>query len=386
LVEHAIENRSVAGSIPALGTIVLPAMTAMGAEERNGFLRIASVTKRFGPVTAVDRITLDIRQGEFFSLLGPSGCGKSTLMRMIAGFETPDDGGISLGQADLVALPPHQRPVNMMFQSYALFPHLTVAGNIAFGLKQMGMERTALASRLRDMLRLTQLEGLEDRKPGALSGGQRQRVALARALARNPKVLLLDEPLAALDRKLRKETQAELKRIQAETGATFVIVTHDQEEAMALSDRIAVMRKGRLAQVGTPSDIYDFPENRFTASFIGEVNLIPAKPLADGRFEVLGLGAPMAVTAAASARQGEISLAIRPERLALSIDAPREAMGWRATVEARTLLGHAVSYTLAVQGQSLQAQVPSHDPSAQLRPGQSAFASFRPADARMIGD
>jgi putrescine transport system ATP-binding protein len=358
----------------------------MIVDAQEGFLRIEAVTRRFGSVTAVDGVSLDIRKGEFFSLLGPSGCGKSTLMRTIAGFEKPDGGTIRLDGEDLAMLPPHRRPVNMMFQSYALFPHLSVAGNIAFGLKQMGMEASALAARMSDMVRLTQLEGLEDRKPAQLSGGQKQRVALARALARNPKVLLLDEPLAALDRKLRKETQAELKRIQAETGATFIVVTHDQEEAMALSDRMAVMRNGRLAQVGSPGEIYDLPANRFTASFIGEVNLIPAKPIADGRFEIVGVDAPVSVAAAPSARQGEISLAIRPERLVLSADAPPDTPGWSVTVSDRTLLGHAVSVTLDAEGLRLQALVQTHDPAAQLRPGQRAIASFRPADGRVIGD
>jgi putrescine transport system ATP-binding protein len=362
-------------------------MTAMDADARDGFLRIEAVSRRFGPVTAVDAVSLSIRKGEFFSLLGPSGCGKSTLMRMIAGFETPDAGAIKLDGENLAVLPPHRRPVNMMFQSYALFPHLTVSGNIGFGLRQMGMEATALQARVRDMLRLTQLEGLEDRKPDALSGGQRQRVALARALARDPKVVLLDEPLAALDRKLRKETQTELKRIQAETGATFIVVTHDQEEAMALSDRMAVMRKGRLAQVGTPAEVYDLPANRFTASFIGELNLIPAKPLADGRFEIAGLGGPLAVTAAESARQGDISLSIRPERISLSASEPAGRPFWHGAVRARTLLGHAVNYEfVAAHGQTLQALVQTSDPAAALRPGDPAWASFRAADARVIGD
>jgi putrescine transport system ATP-binding protein len=211
-------------------------------------VRFDNVSKRFGPVQALSGISLDIIEGEFFSLLGPSGCGKSTLMRILAGFEGADAGRVLIDGVDQAASPAHLRPVNMMFQSYALFPHLTVGGNIAFGLKQMGMERAAIATRVGEMLELTQLNGFEDRKPGQLSGGQQQRVALARALARKPKVLLLDEPLAALDRKLRKETQGELKRIKNESGTTFIVVTHDQEEAMALSDRIAVMRACRPAR------------------------------------------------------------------------------------------------------------------------------------------
>jgi putrescine transport system ATP-binding protein len=352
-----------------------------------GFVSIRSVVKRFGGVAAVEGIALDIGKGEFFSLLGPSGCGKTTLMRMIAGFEAPDAGGIAIDGDDMACQPPHARPVNMMFQSYALFPHLTVAGNIAFGLKQMGMAGDALQTRVAAMMRLVQLDGLESRKPAALSGGQRQRVALARALARGPKVLLLDEPLAALDRKLRRETQAELKRIQAETGATFIVVTHDQEEAMALSDRMAVMRSGRIAQVGTPSEIYGRPANRFTAGFIGEVNLVPAKPRADGRFDIAGIDSPVSVEAASGASDGAPSLALRPERLIL-LDAPAPGMlHWRATIRERTLLGATVSFALdAPGGLTLQALTPAQDAATGFAPGQTVIAAFRPADARVIGD
>jgi putrescine transport system ATP-binding protein len=351
------------------------------------FVSFGNVTKRFGSVTAVDSVSLSIRKGEFFTLLGPSGCGKSTLMRLLAGFETPDGGTIVLDGEDLARTPPHLRPVNMMFQSYALFPHLTVAGNIAFGLKQMGMDRPALQMRLAEMIRLTQLEGLEDRRPGALSGGQRQRVALARALARGPKVLLLDEPLAALDRKLRKETQGELKRIQAESGATFIVVTHDQDEAMALSDRMAVMRAGRVAQVGTPAEIYDRPANRFTASFIGEINLIPADPLPDGRWRVKGLEGTIAAEAAPSAASGVASLSIRPERLRLTAGEDVALPGWPAIIRERTLLGPAVAFTLeAAGGTELRALVPAQEAAAALLPGHAVRAVFRPADARVIGD
>jgi putrescine transport system ATP-binding protein len=351
------------------------------------FVSLRGVVKRFGGVLAVDDVSLDVAKGEFFSLLGPSGCGKTTLMRMIAGFEQPDAGRVAIDGEEMAGQPPHLRPVNMMFQSYALFPHLTAAGNIAFGLKQMGMAGDALRSRVAEMLRLVQLDGLGDRKPVALSGGQRQRVALARALARNPKALLLDEPLAALDRKLRKETQAELKRIQAETGATFIVVTHDQEEAMALSDRIAVMRAGRIAQVGTPGEIYDRPANRFTAGFIGEVNLVPAKPRADGRFDIAGIDQPLALEAAPSAGEGAASLALRPERVKL-LEAPQAGLlHWRATVRERTLLGHVVSFALASSnGATLQALVPAHHAAASLMPGRTVLAAFRPVDARVIGD
>src|ERR1700722_12091108 len=217
-------------------------------------LRIEAVVKKFGTFRAVDRLSLDIKAGEFFALLGPSGCGKTTLLRMLAGFETPDNGQVLLAGEDLAAIPPHRRPVNMMFQSYALFPHLTVAGNVAFGLHQDRMAKSAIKARVEEMLALVKLDGLGGRKPDQLSGGQRQRVALARSLAKRPKVLLLDEPLAALDKKLRDETQFELMNLQQQLGLTFIIVTHDQQEAMTMADRIGVMREGRLMQVGGPAE------------------------------------------------------------------------------------------------------------------------------------
>ncbi len=240
-------------------------------------MRFDAVSKHFAGVTAVDGVSLDIYQGEFFALLGPSGCGKTTLLRMLAGFETPDAGRVLLDGEDLTGVPPHRRPVNMMFQSYALFPHLTVAGNVAFGLKQDGLPKQEIAARIAEMLALLRLEGLETRKPHQLSGGQRQRVALARALVKRPRVLLLDEPLAALDKKLRGETQFELMRLRERLDLTFVIVTHDQEEAMTVADRIGVMNHGRLIQVATPSEIYEQPNSRWVADFIGDVNLIEGR-------------------------------------------------------------------------------------------------------------
>ena len=233
-------------------------------------------------VTAVDAVSLDIFQGEFFALLGPSGCGKTTLLRMLAGFETPDEGRVLLDGDDLSGVPPHRRPVNMMFQSYALFPHLTVEGNVAFGLKQDGLPKDEIAARVAEMLALVRLEGLEARKPHQLSGGQRQRVALARALVKRPRVLLLDEPLAALDKKLRGETQFELMHLKERLGLTFVIVTHDQEEAMTVADRIGVMNQGRLVQVATPPEIYEQPNSRWVADFIGDVNLIEGRVVEAG--------------------------------------------------------------------------------------------------------
>jgi putrescine transport system ATP-binding protein len=236
-------------------------------------LRIEGVGKTFGNFRAVDRVSLDIQAGEFFALLGPSGCGKTTLLRMLAGFETPDEGRILLGGRDIAPVLPHERPVNMMFQNYALFPHLNVRDNIAFGLKRAGMPRAAIDARVAEMVALVKLEGMESRKPDQLSGGQKQRVALARSLARRPKVLLLDEPLAALDKKLRESTQLELMELQRRLGMTFIIVTHDQEEAMTMANRIGVMGAGRLEQVATPRDLYEAPRSRWVAEFVGDVNL-----------------------------------------------------------------------------------------------------------------
>ncbi len=240
-------------------------------------IRFQNVTKQFSDTVAVTDLSLDIYESEFFCLLGPSGCGKTTLMRMLAGFEHPTSGKIILGGQEISSVPAYRRPVNMMFQSYALFPHMSVEKNIAFGLKQDGMPSKEIADRVLEMLRLVQLESLARRSPSQLSGGQRQRVALARALAKRPKVLLLDEPLGALDKKLREETQFELMDIQNDLGTTFLVVTHDQEEAMTMADRIAVMNKGHIEQVGTPGEIYEQPQTRFIAEFVGDVNVLDGK-------------------------------------------------------------------------------------------------------------
>jgi putrescine transport system ATP-binding protein len=290
-------------------------------------VRFEGVSKRFGDQTAVNDVSLDIYPGEFFALLGPSGCGKTTLMRMLAGFETPDTGRITLAGEDLAGVPPHRRPVNMMFQSYALFPHLSVEQNIAFGLKQEGLPKAEISERVLEMLDLVKLRAFARRKPDQLSGGQKQRVALARAVARKPKMLLLDEPLGALDKKLREETQFELMDLQVELGMTFLIVTHDQEEAMVMADRIAVMREGQIAQIGRPEEVYETPANRYVAEFLGDVNLFTAK--------VSSIDHPMARLAAAEAADGfyvldddcpppgsEVSLAVRPEKMRISLEPP----------------------------------------------------------------
>ena len=244
------------------------------------FVRIDRVTKTYGDQYAVDDVSLSIYRGELFSLLGPSGCGKTTLLRMLAGFETPTAGRIFIDGADVTDTPPYNRPVNMMFQSYALFPHMTVADNVAFGLKQEKMPRARVRARVAEMLALLRIEDLAGRKPHQISGGQRQRVALARSLAKHPKLLLLDEPLAALDRKLREHTQFELINLQEQIGITFVMVTHDQEEAMTMSGRMAVMEAGRIQQVGTPTTVYEYPACRYVAEFIGAANLIEGRVVA----------------------------------------------------------------------------------------------------------
>jgi len=289
-------------------------------------LRIDGVVKKFGGVRAVDRLSLDIRRGEFFALLGPSGCGKTTLLRMLAGFETPDEGAILLDGRDVAQVLPHQRPVNMMFQNYALFPHLSVRDNIAFGLKRARLPRAEIGSRVAEMVALVKLEGLEKRKPDQLSGGQRQRVALARSLARRPQLLLLDEPLAALDKKLRESTQTELMELQRRLGTTFIIVTHDQEEAMTMADRIGVMDQGRLEQVATPRKLYEAPNSRWVAEFVGDVNLFQGEvePAEAGRLAIATRDAGTIVAAAPlePLTKTLVSVAIRPEKVKLSRRGP----------------------------------------------------------------
>jgi putrescine transport system ATP-binding protein len=305
-------------------------------------LRLEDLTKRFGAHTAVESVSLELDPGAFFCLLGPSGCGKSTLLRMIAGFERPSAGRVLLGDQDLTALPPHRRPVNMMFQSYALFPHMSVAGNVGYGLTGLG--RAAAAARVQELLRLVRLEGFSDRRPGTLSGGQRQRVALARALAREPKLLLLDEPLGALDRGLREETQGELRAVQRRLGTAFVVVTHDPEEAMMLADRIGVMDSGRLVQVGPPATLYRRPATRFVAGLLGDVNLIPGRLGVEGpgdtRSVQTAFGPVQGVATAPLAEGDAVVVAVRPEDLVVGGE------GLPVKVADVTFLGDRVRRTL----------------------------------------
>ena len=296
------------------------------ARDRKAAVSARALSKTFGQgdyaITALDSVELDILENEFFTLLGPSGCGKTTLLRLIAGFELPTQGSISLQDQDITDKPPHRRPINTVFQNYALFPHMTVAENIGFGLRMLGKPTAEIKQTTERMLALVQLEAMAGRRTDQLSGGQQQRVALARALAPAPKVLLLDEPLAALDLKLRKNMQLELKSLQAETGITFVFVTHDQEEALTMSDRIAVMKSGKILQIGTPRDIYDRPTHRFVADFIGDINILEGSvERTDGDLATVRLKDGSMVSAhlgPASARSGDVSVAIRPENVRLA--------------------------------------------------------------------
>jgi spermidine/putrescine ABC transporter ATP-binding subunit len=277
-------------------------------------LRLDEVAKSFGRTRAVDGVSLDIRENEFFALLGPSGCGKTTLLRMLAGFETPDAGRILLSGNDIAPLPPERRPLNLMFQSYALFPHMTVRQNLNYGLEMERLPRKAIRERVDETLASTDLTALADRKPDQLSGGQKQRVALARALVKRPKVLLLDEPLGALDKKLRERMQLELKRLQHEAGITFIIVTHDQEEALVMADRMAILKDGKLLQAGTPEEIYEAPADRFVANFIGIMNFLEGEIDGTGTFVADGGRNPIAT------RHGprKATLAVRPEHVSVT--------------------------------------------------------------------
>ncbi len=315
-----------------------------------------SVTKRFDDVVAVDALDLDIADGEFFALLGPSGCGKTTTLRMIAGLEIPSAGSLKIFGDEVGTLPPNKRPVNTVFQNYALFPHMSVADNIAFGLKMQKVSKSEIADRVAEAIGLVRLGGMERRRPAQLSGGQQQRVALARALVNRPKVLLLDEPLAALDLKLRQGMQMELKSLQREVGITFVFVTHDQEEALSMADRIGVMGDGRLLQIGAPEDIYDSPVNQFVADFIGRSNFLPGTVEADG-VVCLTNGSRINVSDAGSVGDS-VAVSLRPERVQLgaATDVPADRPALEGTVSAVTFLGNAIVYQITFDWLTIEAR------------------------------
>ena len=344
--------------------------TPASSEREAAYVRIANVTKKFGDFVAVSEVSLDIRRGEIFCLLGGSGSGKTTLLRMLAGFERPSTGTIYIDGVDMSLIPPYERPVNMMFQSYALFPHMSVEKNVAFGLEQEGLGRETIRRQVGEILDIVQMSGLGGRKPHQLSGGQRQRVALARALVKRPKLLLLDEPLAALDKKLRERTQFELLNIQQRLGVTFIVVTHDQEEAMTLGQRLGVMNHGRIAQVGTPSDIYESPATRFVADFIGSVNMFEGRvseERAEGvRLEVGELGCMLRAERAVSCVRGAtVWAAIRPEKISISrqpplaaTDVPENAV--RGTVREIAYMGDMSIYLVEIaSGKMLRVTLPN---------------------------
>jgi spermidine/putrescine transport system ATP-binding protein/putrescine transport system ATP-binding protein len=328
------------------------------------FLSLSQVSKSFGGAPVVDAIDLDIEAGEFFALLGPSGCGKTTLLRMIGGFETPDSGAITMDGAVMNAVPPHLRPTNMVFQNYAIFPHLNVFDNIAYGLRRLRLPKADLQARVEAMLATVKLEGLGGRASSQLSGGQRQRVALARALVRRPKLLLLDEPLGALDKRLREQMQVELRAIQRQVGITFLLVTHDQEEALSLSDRVAVMGKGRILQVASPRDLYDRPNCREVADFIGEMNFFHATVRAMEETVTVNAGLlgiitlPRANLAAGIKPDDHILLAIRPEHVAFA------AQGVAGVITASTFLGERSHHHVTIAGRSAPVAVSGTAPAS----------------------
>ncbi len=344
-------------------------------------IQLLDLEKRFREVRAVDGVSLEVGSGEFFSLLGPSGCGKTTTLRMIGGFELPTGGRVLLRGRDATADPPDKRPVNMVFQNYALFPHLDVVDNVAFGLKRKGVARVETARRVGEALELVHLTGYERRRPNQLSGGEQQRVALARALVNRPHVLLLDEPLGALDLKLRRQLQVELKRIQAEVGITFVYVTHDQEEALSMSDRIAVMHAGKVEQLGTPEELYERPTTRFVAGFIGSTNLLHGRIEADGRVR-LSSGEVARVAHDGMAAGSEIEISVRPEVISV---APASADGAiKATVEQAAYLGTTISYQLRT-ARGLALTVLSPKTGARLPVGSDVAVTWPPSEALILG-
>ncbi len=354
-------------------------------------ISINNVTKRFGAaVTAVDNVNLEIGAGEFFALLGPSGCGKTTLLRMIAGFENPSEGQILIDGQDMAGVQPNRRPINMVFQSYAVFPHMSVLDNVAYGLKVTGVGREERRKRAEEALELVKLGGYGSRQPDQLSGGQRQRVALARALVKQPKVLLLDEPLSALDAKLREAMQLELVRLQESVGITFIIVTHDQSEALSMANRIAVMQGGVVQQVAAPSELYEFPNNRFVADFIGKTNLFEGKVVGveggDLLVDVAGIG-QLRLPRAEDA-QGDVGIAVRPEKLRLHDSAPEgEAIAFKGRVTEVAYYGETSSIFIADSaGHSLLTNIQntSRNTAPRVKVGDELWCSWNPKDTLVL--
>jgi spermidine/putrescine transport system ATP-binding protein len=345
-------------------------------------VRLVQLTKRFEDVVAVDGISLEIAHGSFFALLGPSGCGKTTTLRMIGGFEEPTEGRIYLGDRVVNTLPPYKRDVNTVFQSYALFPHLSIFENVAFGLRRRGVKKAELRKRVTDALELVGLAGLENRKPRQLSGGQQQRIALARALVNHPRVLLLDEPLGALDLKLRRQMQLELKRIQNEVGITFIHVTHDQEEAMTMADGIAIMNGGRIEQLGAPDDLYERPRTAFVAGFLGVSNLLSGTVAGD---DVVRLddGTPIHVTRAAlEGRSGRVSVGVRPEKLRMG---GTDANVLSGRIDERAYIGVSTQYVVETQHGPVTVYIQNTEPGAQAAsPGDNVNLSFSPDVAFVV--
>lgn len=352
-------------------------------------VEVESIEVRYGPAIALDDLSLTVASGEMFALLGASGSGKSTLLRALAGFIAPTCGRILLDGRDITRVPPHRRPVNTVFQSYALFPHLTVAANVAFGLRRQGVPRRQADARVRDLLALVRLEGYEHRRPDALSGGQRQRVALARALAPRPGLLLLDEPLSALDRALREQTREELLRVQRETGTTFILVTHDQDEALSIATRIGLLRDGRLAQIGTPADLYERPASRYVAAFMGAENILAATVRDPGPPALLDIAGVGPARAAAAAPPGAVSVALRPERLRLAAhgaDSENEAAG---TVATSTYRGGMVDYRVRLaDGAELLVSAPLVDGAERgvVPPGSTVAVRWAPEACVVLRD
>jgi len=345
-------------------------------------IRLERLTKRFGETAAVDDVTLDIRQGELFSLLGASGSGKTTLLRLLGGFETPTEGRVLIDGADVTDQPAYDRPTNMVFQSYALFPHMSVAANVGFGLKQARVGGDEARRRVAEALDLVKLGEFAGRKPDQLSGGQRQRVALARAIVLRPKVLLLDEPLSALDKKLREHTQFELMRLQRQLGITFIMVTHDQEEAMAMSTRIAIMDQGKVVEIGTPRQVYERPQSRFVADFIGGANILEAEPAGPGRLRLPGLGVEIAADPATESADAARWVALRPERIALT-QAPAAGGPWPAgTIEAMAFHGDFSIYRLRLDC-GAEVRVAAATGAGDPGQGERAFLSWAP-DAPIV--